>query len=470
MRESDAVRDMLRTRYGTIGDLTLPRIRVGARQMAKRDATGEAGRDPLLAIAEATAMAVGDEFLEALISSLRRSMDVDLALIATAEGSPPIRARALYAFEGNTPALAADFVYDLKGTPCEIVVSGSRLVVPCDFADRFPEWSEYDSYIGVPLLDSLEMVSGHLAVFSAGPIIESAGAESILRLFGLRAEAELRRIETEREQARILDEQRTLSGRLAKRYRKVHEANAYKTRLMAMIAHDLRGPLATLTSRAEFIEALLERDPDDTDRAKTSCEEILGTADRMARLIGTILDQAREEADRLVVTQDAVNLATVVNVAVDANRDAAEAKTIRLDVASPEAVYVEGDEDLLIQAIDNLIANAIKYSHPGTTVTVSTEIDAAAVYLRVSDQGQGLTPDDLSRAFGEFATLSARPTGGETSLGLGLATVRRIVKAHDGEITAASEGRDRGATFTIRLAAIAGSGGASPEPEGLRAH
>ncbi len=422
--------------------------------MATSDATGDGERDPLLAIAEATALSVGDEFLETLISSMRRSMDVDLALIATAEGRPPIRARALYAYEGSAPARAADFVYDLKGTPCDIVIAGSRLIVPCDFADRFPKWPEYDSYIGVPLLNSLGVVAGHLAVFSNGPIGEPAGAESIVRLFGLRAETELRRIETEREQARMLDEQRILSGRLAKRYRKVHEANAYKTRLMAMIAHDLRNPLAALTSRAEFIEQLLDRGSDEPDKVKSSCEDIVDSAERMARLIGSILDQAREETDRLVVTRDVVKLETAATVAVDANRDAAAAKAINLEIDISEPVYVEGDEDLLIQAVDNLVANAIKYSHSDTTVHIAIVLDDGAAVLRISDQGLGLTEEDLSRAFGEFVTLSARPTGGELSLGLGLATVRRIVEAHDGEIAVTSEGRDLGATFTIRLPAL----------------
>jgi signal transduction histidine kinase len=425
--------------------------------MATSDTTGGGERNPLLAIAEATAMSVGNEFLEALISSMHRNMNVDLALIATAEGSPPSRARALYAVEGNKPARAADFVYDLKGTPCEIVIAGNRLVVPCDFADRFPEWSEYDSYIGVPLLNSEGLIAGHLAVFSVGPIAEPAGAESIVRLFGLRAEAELRRIETEREQTRMLDEQRTLSGRLAKRYRKVHEANAYKTRLMAMIAHDLRSPLAALMSRAEFIGQLLDRGPDESDKVKASCEDIVEGAERMARLIGSILDQAREETDRLVVTRGVVKLETAVTVAVDANRDAADVKAIGLEIDIPEPILVEGDEDLLIQAVDNLIANAIKYSHSDTSVRITAALDDGAVVLRIRDQGLGLTEEDLSRAFGEFATLSARPTGGEASLGLGLATVRRIIEAHEGKITVASEGRDRGATFTIRLPALPGA-------------
>lgn len=398
-------------------------------------------------------MTLGDDFLEALVGSMRRSMDVNLALITLGEGGPPpTRARALYACKDGSPV--SDVVYDLKGEVCEVVYGGVRLVVPRNLGRQFPQDADFESYVGVPLFDIAGVPNGHLAVFSRTAIGEPATAESIVRLFGLRAEAECRRAEADRKLRRLLDEQRTLSGRLAKRYRKVHEANTYKTRLMAMIAHDLRSPLAALVSRAEFIEQLLERDTGDSDRVKASCEDIIESAERMARLIGTILDQAREEADRLVVARGVVNFETAITVAVDANRDAAAAKSIRLDTGIPEPIHVEGDEDLLIQAVDNLVANAIKYSHPETTVQVAAALDGDTAILRVSDQGQGLTEEDLSRAFGEFATLSARPTGGEASLGLGLATVRRIVEAHDGEITAASDGRGGGATFTIRLPAI----------------
>jgi signal transduction histidine kinase len=107
----------------------------------------------------------------------------------------------------------------------------------------------------------------------------------------------------------------------------------------------------------------------------------------------------------------------------------------------------------LREAVDNLVSNAIKYSPLAGHIELAMSAADTHILIRVSDEGPGLSAEDISRVFGRFERLSARPTGGESSTGLGLSIVKRIVELHGGEISAESSGPRRGATFTIRLPA-----------------
>jgi signal transduction histidine kinase len=111
------------------------------------------------------------------------------------------------------------------------------------------------------------------------------------------------------------------------------------------------------------------------------------------------------------------------------------------------------DSDRMREAIDNLVSNAIKYSPIGGKIALTVAYEADNALIHVADQGAGLSPEDLGRLFGRFQRLSAKPTGGESSTGLGLSIVKRIVDMHGGKVTASSTGPGEGSTFTISLPA-----------------
>jgi signal transduction histidine kinase len=119
-------------------------------------------------------------------------------------------------------------------------------------------------------------------------------------------------------------------------------------------------------------------------------------------------------------------------------------------------VRASGDHDRLREAVDNLVSNAIKYSPPGTGIDISLERQDGRASIKVKDQGAGLSPEDMSRLFGRFQRLSAKPTAGESSTGLGLSIAKRIVELHGGTIQASSGGPGAGATFEIVLPATGG--------------
>ena len=110
-----------------------------------------------------------------------------------------------------------------------------------------------------------------------------------------------------------------------------------------------------------------------------------------------------------------------------------------------------GDEDRVREAVENLISNAVKYSSEGKTIFVKIEVLEAQLVISVKDEGLGLTGEDKEKLFGQFQRLSARPTGGEPSTGLGLALTKQIIEMHGGSVWADSLGKNLGSTFYIKL-------------------
>jgi signal transduction histidine kinase len=138
---------------------------------------------------------------------------------------------------------------------------------------------------------------------------------------------------------------------------------------------------------------------------------------------------------------------------VEANQPLATNKQQTIVVTAPPHLATMCDIDRIREAIDNLASNAIKYSPIGGRISVLVSHDEASIIIRVTDQGAGLSPEDLGRLFGRFQRLSAKPTAGESSTGLGLSIVKRIIDMHGGEVTAESEGPGKGSTFSITLPA-----------------
>ena len=161
--------------------------------------------------------------------------------------------------------------------------------------------------------------------------------------------------------------------------------------------------------------------------------------------------QMKMNALDISLRRERVELPTLVASIIEANQPLAVRKEQTIEVRSEPGLFVDCDLDRMRDAIDNLISNAIKYSPRGGTIEVSMQKRGAEVVLDVRDHGPGLLPEDSARLFGRFQRLSAKPTGGEASTGLGLSIARKIVELHGGTISAASEGAGLGSTFSIAL-------------------
>lgn len=408
------------------------------------------GTDLILELARIAAGDVDDTFLLRVVDVLRRYMDASIVFVGIGAGDPVDSVEAIYAVRDGAPATG--IAYELTGAPCELVYqSDDSFVVPCDLAQRFPREAGFESYIGVPLRGADGTVFGHFAVFSPQPVTDSATAVGLVTVLAQRVEAELRRKALEDERNKLLDNLRHQARRLRARQRTIREQNAYKTRLLGIIAHDLRSPLSAIISQAELAGALLAKDPPPVERVGGVCEKVVKNADRMSDLIDATLNRVREEDGNLALDVEACVIGSILRLTLDANRAEAERKNITLEADDLPEITVQGDDVLLTRAIDNLVSNAVKYTDPGGWVRVSAMDADDGVCICVTDNGQGLSEEDQQRAFGRFQTLSAKPTGGEAALGLGLSNVREIVEAHHGALSVTSAGQGQGATFTIVL-------------------
>lgn len=404
--------------------------------------------DVVVELARAAAGQIDTAFLTRLVDVLRRYMNVSLAFVGIGQGTPPTQVSAVYAVRGDVPA--ESFTYELSGAPCELVyASDETVVLPCDLARQFPREAGYESYLGLPLHDAEGSVIGHLAVFSDREIADAKRATALLQVLAQRVEDELRRRSLEEQREQLLADLRRQSRRLRARHSTIRAQNAYKTRLLGIIAHDLRRPLSALLSQAELAQTHARRNSPDIARLDRACGKVITNAEAMSALIDATLERVREEDGNLSLEIDRCDAAAILRLAVDAALPEAGRKSITITLGSVPDVALQGDEVLLLRALDNLVSNAVKYTPKGGTVRVGACAGGGWLEMVVEDDGQGLTTEDLTRVAGRFQTLSAKPTGGETATGLGLSNVREIAEAHGGRLEAESAGRGRGATFRL---------------------
>ncbi|MDC7787391.1 DUF3369 domain-containing protein [Rhodoplanes sp. TEM] len=241
--------------------------------------------------------------------------------------------------------------------------------------------------------------------------------------------------------------------RLSAQWARLQRANAFKTEILGTVAHDLRNPLSVIIGRAEILERMVTSPALTPDAARAQIKHIHNAADRVADMVESLIADAMTDALDITIRRDPADLATVVRDVAEANQPLAAKKSQVIDVSIEAGPPVLCDVDRIREAIDNLVSNAIKYSVIGGHIEVGLAHGPAGARIRVKDSGPGMTPEDLKRLYGRFQRLSAKPTGGETSIGLGLSIVKRIVDLHGGTITAESAGEDQGTTFTIALPA-----------------
>lgn len=215
---------------------------------------------------------------------------------------------------------------------------------------------------------------------------------------------------------------------------------------VANVSHELKTPVGAISLLAEALEA----SPEDEGAVRRFAARMRKEASRLAALVQDIIELSRLQGADIVHMGRAVDLNEVVADAVDRSRLAAEAKSIEVRVGGHVDVPVFGDADLLTNALRNLIDNAIRYSPAHTKVGIGLKHKDGLLSVSVTDQGEGMTPEDQERVFERFYRVDAarsRQTGGT---GLGLSIVKHVVENHGGEVTLWSQ-PGKGSTFTVRL-------------------
>lgn len=287
----------------------------------------------------------------------------------------------------------------------------------------------------------LEVNELHAALHAAGEQLVQAQA------YRRHAEAERQALLEGEQKARVMAEQQ----------------NTAKDQFLAMLGHELRNPLAPISTAAQ----LLKLQSTDPARVRYASDVIARQVDHMNSLLGDMLDVSRVTRGLVSLSLERVDLKAVIERAVEQTSTLVDVKHHTLVLELPSTpLFVQGDKTRLIQIFANLLGNAAKYTRPKGRIVVSATAGEQLVSVVVSDNGEGFSQDLLPRIFDLFSQGERKPDRSQGGLGLGLALVKSLVQLHGGAVQAASPGPDLGSSFTVTLPY---DPAAQPAPEAPRA-
>jgi signal transduction histidine kinase/ActR/RegA family two-component response regulator len=245
-----------------------------------------------------------------------------------------------------------------------------------------------------------------------------------------------------------ITERKRLEEEIERRAAELAETDRRKTEFLAMLAHELRNPLAPIRNALHILKM-----PDASaltlDQARTMMER---QVQHMVRLVEDLLDVSRITGGKIRLQKETLDLATVINRAVEDTRPLMDANRHALTVSLPSGpIYVDADRTRLEQVFANLLNNAAKYTERGGSILVAAERHGAEVEVRVRDSGFGIPAHVLPHIFDLFTQADRTLERSEGGLGIGLSLVRQLVELHGGQVTAHSDGPGQGSEFMVRL-------------------
>ena len=245
--------------------------------------------------------------------------------------------------------------------------------------------------------------------------------------------------------SRDVREQKRLERLLTKRVEQLRDADRAKDRFLALLAHELRNPLAPITNAVELIKRKV---PGNSD-LRWCFDVIDGQLGQMSRILEDLLDVSRITRGKLELRVDTIDIVPVVYSALQTSRPLIDANRHELIVELPGSpICVKGDAARLSQVVANILNNAAKYTSPGGRIELRVQESGASAEICVSDNGQGISAQMLPNIFDMFTQGEAKAPSG---LGVGLALAKSLVELHGGKLDAQSAGREQGSQFTIRL-------------------
>ena len=316
-------------------------------------------------------------------------------------------------------------------------VSGEMIISESCFSDKrheniFHDMTDHGHYI-VPLKSKGKMIGVLFLYTDANPPWYVRSQEILLSIGGLIGDA----IVSHRRGEQILENNKQLK-----------ELNDLKNKFLGIASHDLRNPLYLIRSFSEILKD--ESIGTINAKQKDLLVKIFNASNFMRALLENLLDISKIESGKIELCKKVQDLNSVVEQQVSMSQLLAEKKKINFELELGDLPPIAFDQDAITQVIGNLIGNAIKFSPSNTKVIVSTENQGKNIRFSVCDQGPGISEEDQKLLFKEFQTLSAKPTGGEKSTGLGLAITQKLIHLHGGKVGVESR-LGEGATFFFTL-------------------
>jgi len=411
----------------------------------------------------------GEAFFRQIVCEVARALGAHSAF--TSWLLPSRRARMLAFWSGGAHQECLE--YSLEGTPCEFVYRGDITSYARNIGDVFPvdrAWFEQlgvHSYLGIPVKEETGLVCGHLAVMDTCERDWAEADLDVLRLFSLRAAAEINRTRYQRalEDANtsLREANEQLSAEIARRAAVEAElaaakvaaesANHAKSVFISQMSHELRTPLNGILG---FTQLLRRNGGVAGPKVNDSLNIIERSGEHLLKLVNELLDLARIEAGKLELSTESVDLPELLQHIVNLIRVRAVNAGLSLVVSydADSFVPVLTDERAIRQILLNILGNAMKFTERGGTVTLRVEgkrvDDKQHVRFVVADSGIGIDDSELARIFEPFHRVHSadRPVEGT---GLGLAITQRLVTALNGVLTVSSE-KGLGTTFTVECA------------------
>jgi PAS domain S-box-containing protein len=240
------------------------------------------------------------------------------------------------------------------------------------------------------------------------------------------------------------------------------DTNRRKDEFLAMLSHELRNPLAPISNALEVLRRL---DPDEPE-LRQSRDVINRQVNDLARLIDDLLDASRITTGKVRLHTQTVELASVVNRAIESSRPLIKARNHRLAVSLPsEPIWLNVDSTRVAQVLNNLLNNAAKFTEEGGDISLSGMLEGREVVIRVKDTGVGILPEILPHVFDLFTQADRSLDRSQGGLGIGLTLARSIVGLHGGTVHALSDGTNKGSEFVVRLPIVDGPDRDSEQPE-----
>jgi len=272
-------------------------------------------------------------------------------------------------------------------------------------------------------------------------------------------DAQLELLQAAKENERFIQRQNVIleqkvkerTAEVATKNKRLVDLNKEKDMLVNIVAHDLRTPLSHIRLLIQLIDMTsLEL----TDDQKSYLTEIDNSADRLSQLIGRILDIHALETNQVKLKNQIIDIVELTDYVVKCFRLTSENKEIDIITSSKAGKhFVEIDKNYMIQVLENLISNALKFSERGSKVFLNVTSDAGKTYIKIEDQGPGISEEDQEKLFERFQKLSAQPTEGESSIGLGLSIVKKYIETMNGDIHCEST-LGVGTAFIISLESV----------------
>jgi len=254
---------------------------------------------------------------------------------------------------------------------------------------------------------------------------------------------------------RDITERKRLERELRKRIEALDEADRQKDEFLAMLAHELRNPLAPMRNALHLLK-MPDAEPPVAQHARAIMDRQLS---HLVRLVDDLLDVSRIVRGKVELRRELTDLRTIVQRAVETAQPALDAHGHRLQAQLPdEPVWVHADVVRLAQAIANLLTNAAKYTGPAGNVSLLAGVQDDHAVVTVRDTGVGIPPDMLPRVFDLFVQGDRSLERSQGGLGIGLTLVERLVELHEGRVSAYSAGPGQGSEFTVRLPLAPGPG------------